>query len=362
MHRKKYTCQIIILISGCLVFHLCSTAQTPADSLLNFILKNKNKSSLYLSVNDSTIAKLNENKPMPLAQTVNIMIAIEFAKQTGSGVIDEDEYIPLSEIDKYYLPDVDSANQQNWLNYELSQQHILNDSIQLINIARGMIIYDCNANAEYLLDLLGFDNVKNNAQLFNLKYHTAIFPIVASMFLYQNPRRENTNEILSDIKHLSEENYCRAIFGVHQALKNDTTLKPKFRIEDFSAKMHREWSNRLTSSTTKEYVTICKTLNKRRLFSDLSYGIIAETLESAMENPINMQLFRHLGIKSGSTPWLLTNAVYATGSDGKKIEMAFFFNDISPMENARLKKWATDFEMQALTNEKFRQKLSSLLY
>ncbi|HET7117201.1 MAG TPA: hypothetical protein VFI29_11960, partial [Hanamia sp.] len=54
-----------------------------ADSLLHFIQQNKYKSSLYLKKNDSVIARLNQNKMMPLASTAKIIIAIEFAKQAS---------------------------------------------------------------------------------------------------------------------------------------------------------------------------------------------------------------------------------------------------------------------------------------
>jgi D-alanyl-D-alanine carboxypeptidase len=359
--RNNNLSKLFILLFAFFACEFQSNAQSAADSLLNFIVKNEKKSSLYLSVNDSTIAKLNEDEPMPLAQTVNIMIAIEFAKQAGAGVIDEDEYIPLSELGKYYIPGTDGDTEPAWINYERGQQQIQNDSVQLIEVARGMIMFDCDANAEYLLDLLGLDNVKNNAPLFGLKYHTAVFPIVASLFMYQNPKKDNTAEILKSIRHLSEEQYCKAIYGIHEALKNDTLLKPKYNPQDFSIKMQRLWSDRLTSSTTKEYVAICKTLNRRRLFSDLSYGIIAEILEYAMENPSNMNLYRHMGMKGGSTPWVLTKAIYATTADGTRIEMAYFFNDISPDENAQLKTWMNDFELKALTDEQFREKIASAL-
>ena len=55
-------------------------AQTTADSLLNFISVNKSRASLYLSVNDTMVGRLNENTMMPLASTVKILVAIEFAK------------------------------------------------------------------------------------------------------------------------------------------------------------------------------------------------------------------------------------------------------------------------------------------
>ena len=73
-----------------------------ADSFLLFVQANKAKASLYITNNDTVIAKLNQDKVMPLASTVKIMVAIEFAKQASAGVINEDSYVALAELNKYY--------------------------------------------------------------------------------------------------------------------------------------------------------------------------------------------------------------------------------------------------------------------
>ncbi len=78
-------------------------AQSAADSLLDFIQQNKSRSSLLLKKNDTVIAALNENKLMPLASTVKIIVAIEFAKQASHHIFNENEKVSLNELDKYYI-------------------------------------------------------------------------------------------------------------------------------------------------------------------------------------------------------------------------------------------------------------------
>ena len=43
--------------------------------------------------------------------------------------------------------------------------------------------------------------------------------------------------------------------------------------------------------------------------------------------------------------------------DGTKIEMAYFFNNLTGEENARLQKWMNDFEIKVLTDENFRKQI-----
>ncbi len=344
-------CSITILIS----------AQTTADSLLNFIKANPSRSSLYLSQNDTVLAHLNENKMMPLASTVKILVAVEFAKQAAKKVFDENEMISLQELDKYYLPNTDGGAHPNWIAYERRIGHIKEQSIALINIARGMIMFSSNANTEYLMDLVGLDNITNNNELLGIKKHTRIFPLVASLFLFQNPRKKSEEFVLKGINSLSEEQYCRYAYDMHKALKFDTILKSKFRPQDLTRKMQKAWSDRLPASTTKDYVNVSKTLNKRKVFDSATYIVLAKVLETLTENPTNKQWLLHAGTKGGSTAWVLTKALYATTKKNTRIEMAYFFNNLSGNENQMLQGWMNSFELSVLSNSNFRKKVVEVL-
>jgi D-alanyl-D-alanine carboxypeptidase len=336
-------------------------AQQYADSVLNFIAANKTRAALYLVRNDTVLAKQNENKLMPLASTVKIMVAVEFAKQAASGIIDEDSYVAIQELDKYYLPNTDGGAHPQWLGYEKMKKHIKEDSIKLVDVARGMIIFSSNANTEYLMDLLGLDNVKNNIQLFGLQQHTAIYPLVSSLYMYQNPKGAKEGKILKAIKQMPEEQYCKFIALIHNQLKYDSSFKAKFRPQDLSMKMQKVWSDRLPASTVKEYVQVCKILNTRKFLEPDAYGVLAEVLESLMESTANQKWLKHAGTKGGSTAWVLTKALYATTQANTAIEVAYFFNDLTEKENATLQKWLNAFELKMLKDEAFRQQVAMAL-
>ncbi|MEO8765853.1 MAG: serine hydrolase, partial [Ginsengibacter sp.] len=332
-------------------------AQPGADSLLNFIKQNESRSSLFLRKNDTVVAKLYENKLMPLASTVKILVAIEFAKQAAHDIFNENNKVTLHELDKYYLPNTDGDAHPAWVSYERKLGHIVNDSVRLIDVARGMIMFSSNANTEYLLDLLGVDNIKNNLQLLGLKQHTAIYPLVASLFIYQNPKQVSSEKILKAIKKIDGDDYAKAALFIHNELKNDSNYKKKFRPQDLTLPMQQEWSNRLPASTTLEYVQVCNILNNRKYFDEKTYTVLAEVLETIMEKPANRNWLDHAGMKGGSTIFVLTKALYATLKDGTKIEMAYFFNDLTGEENRRLQSWMNDFEIKVLQDGNFRRQL-----
>lgn len=331
-----------------------------ADSLLNFIQQHKYTSSFYLKENDSVIGHLNQNKMMPLASTAKIIIAIEFAKQVSHNLFNENEMVSLDEINKYYIPNTDGNAHPRWIEYERQKGNMINDSVPLIEVAKGMILFSSNADAEYLMDLLGINNINSNLRLLGITDHSQLYPWASALFLYQNPQHVKEEKIIKEIKKLDDEQYAKAAFFIHNQLKNDITYKLKFRPRDLTITMQREWSDRLPASTTKEYVRICEILNNREIFDKKTYAVLSQVLETMMENPANKQWLLHAGMKGGSTMFVLTKALYATLKNGTKIEFAYFFNKLTQEQNTQLQGWMNDFELKILTDERFRKKLGAI--
>ncbi|MEP7254782.1 MAG: serine hydrolase [Ferruginibacter sp.] len=355
-----YTKRFSLIYLFALLLINSATAQlqpAKADSFFNFINANKNRASVYITRNDTVLANLNENKLMPLASTVKIMIAIEFAQQATHEVINENSYVNISELDKYYIPNTDGGMHPAWLKYAKDTKALKGDSIKLVDVARGMIMFSSNANAEYLMDLLGFDNVKDNITLFKLKQHTAIYPLVGSLFLYQIPKKSTEDKLIKSLGSLSEKKYSMEAYDRHMDLKEDTGFKATFKPEQFSMKLQKMWSDRLPSSTTKEYVELVQALNKREVLDEDAFFPIAEVLEFPMENKAFQAVFKHYGVKGGSTGFVLTHVIYFTMKNDTRMEIAIFFNDLTPEEEQKLEGWLDPFEAQIIFDASFRDRV-----
>lgn len=348
-----------ILLIACFFSYKDTNAQG-ADSLLRFIDNHKEKSSLYIIRNDTILASLNENKMMPLASTMKIMVALEFSKQAAFKVFDTSKMVALSELNKYYLPLTDGNAHPNWLDYEKKNGGIVNDSVSLLNVARGMIIFSSNANTEYLMDLLGLQNINGNYRLMNIKDFTPLYYPVSSLFLYQNPKKLKEEKVLKEINFFSENDLIKATEVIHKQLKDKPEYKSTFNFGDLTPAMQKNWSNRLPSSTTAAYARIAYVLNNRGIFGKETYQVLERVLESIMENPANRQWLDHAGMKNGSTMYVLTNTMYATLKNGNRIAMAYFFNDLDPADGFKLQNWMNDFEIEVLTNPEFVKKLSGI--
>lgn len=331
-----------------------------ADSFLNFIKANKDRASIYVSRNDTVISALNENRTMPLASTFKILVAIEFAKQAAAEIIDKDRYVALSELDKYYLANTDGNAHPGWIAYEKTKNHIRADSVRLIDVARGMMMFSSNANTEYLIDLLGVNNVRTNVELFGLKSHTPIYAPPASLLMYQNPNGKDERRILKDIKKFSDENYAMQVYKLHVQLKRSPRFKSLFRLQDLSIPMQQTWSDRLPASTTKDYVHLVKLINKRKFLSEDAYKVLSEVMEFYMENNSMKDTFKHYGAKGGNTAFVLTHVVYFKTNTNITMEWAVFFNHLSQEEEIILSSQLDYFEGQIIADPVFRSKLGAV--
>lgn len=328
-----------------------------ADSMLRFIQQNPKRVSFLVSRNDTIVGRTQENKALPLASTLKILVAVEFAKQAAGGIFDENQRVALTDLDTYYLPNTDGDAHPEWIKEMKRKKMIQQDSVSLLEVARGMIMFSSNANTEYLMDLLGLDNIKNNIQLFGLKSHTALYPIVSSLFMYQNPKNMKEEKVIKAIRAMTEEQYCKFILAMHNQLKYDSSFKARFRPQDLSVTMQRCWSDLLPRASAADYVQLVKILNNRRYLESDAYAILADILEFPMESPAMQRMFTHLGMKGGSTMFVLTKAMYSTDKKGNRTEYALFINDLSPTEQQQVEGWLDMFELQLLINPTFRSKL-----
>ncbi|MEO6254819.1 MAG: hypothetical protein ABIO79_16030 [Ferruginibacter sp.] len=324
-----------------------------ADSFLNFIKVNPNRASVYISRNDSVIAHLNENQLMPLASTFELLVAIEFAQQSAHETINENSYVRLEDLEKFYMEDSANHADSLWRAYLKAHNEIKDGSVKLVDIARGMIMFGPNANADYLMDILGFDNVKDNITLFKLKQHTAIFPLAGSMFLYQIPKKSSEDKLVKALNKYSVKTYSIESFYNHVDLKDDPTFKATFKPEQFTAGLKKMWSEKLPASTTKDYVEIAKALNNREVLNEESFFPIGEIIEYPMETKAYQNKYKHYGAITGSTSSVFTHVFYYTAKNGFKAEAAIFFHNLWPTEVKRLEEWLAPFKEQLIADPGF---------
>ncbi len=358
--RNLYNISFLLII---LLFSAVAFAQKE-DSVLNFIVANKSRASFYSIKNREPFIKLNEDKMMPLAHSMHVLVAVEFCKQAAADMVYPEAKVPLTDLEKYSIPNLDEGNNNhdNWMAFGQAKRLIKEDSVMLIDVAKGMLLFNDEANAAYLMDLLGYDQITSNLRAFDIQKHSGISCMVASMFLYQNPKKKKEETIIKEINKMPDEMYCLYAKQLHKQIENGSVIKDKFRQKDFTANLKKLWSDRSTASTTKEYAQIGATLNRRRIFEEMIYNYVAEVMETYMESEESVKLYKTAGRFEGNTPSVLTKTMYATlRKNNLRIEFAYFFNDLTQDEHDKLVKWMPDFDKEFLQNDGFRNKVAEML-
>lgn len=327
---------IILLIAGAIWYF---SDKVTAEHLAEFIHKHPDKSAIYLVQNGEVLADVNSDRISPLASTVKIIVAIEYAEQAANGTIDPNMMVDTAELDKYYIPNTDGGAQEMWL-AGMKKDSLLNGSkVRLEEVAKGMINYSSNANTEYLMDLLTLDSVNARLDKLGLTKHQKLYYFISALYATQGKTKE-------ELKAMPLAEYTQQANTLHQKVKEGVNLKGE--LKDLSLDLQKIWSERLPGSTPKEYVSIMHKINSRTYFDSTTQHYIDLLMEGVLDNPKNREWLTHAGFKGGSTAFILTMALYATTKDGETTELAYFFNDLDTWDALLLQQNVNDFHLAIL--------------
>lgn len=340
----------LLLVLGVFLFYLYR--KTQPEAMARFIKDNPGRASVCLVQNDTVFAAQNIDSVMPLASTVKIIVAVEYARQVAAGIIDPTEMIDTADLDRFYVPDTDGDAHPSWMAAVRKKGLISGDKVPLNEVAKGMIRFSSNANTEYLLDRLSVDSVNAGIKRLGLSKQQPLYPFVASLFIGQGLT-------IDQIKAMSDEKYMAAAAAIHNKLKTDTAFKRSFK--PVTLDMQRVWSDRLPGGTTREYTSILKKINRRDFFSAAEQKVMDEMMEGILDNPQNREWLTHAGFKGGSTAFVFTMAMYANSKKGTRTELAYFFNDLSMWESLLLQAAANEFHLAILRGPATRNKIVDIL-
>ncbi|WP_235299189.1 serine hydrolase [Portibacter marinus] len=349
----KYTI-ITIIIAVSLVFLLSFTnkfrSKKKEHLVLNYIKENPEKSAITIIKNGEKKVDFNSDKLMPLASTVKIIIAIEYAEQAAAGLIDPQEVISFDLLDQYYIPGTDGGAHMAW--FKSIKNDIIGDGITLKEIAKGMIDYSSNANTEFLCDKLGLENVNDRIGKLGIDRHSEIYYIVSALFVDREMFPDLTGQELTNaLEEVPMEDYISISHSIHDQLSRDFGYKDT--LGELNLGVQKVWSDRLPASTTGEYAELMRKINGRTFFDSKVQQHLNNVLEGIMDSPANKTWLRHAGAKGGSTAFVLTKAFYSTDKEGNTTELAYFFNDVGFLENSQLQRAMNQFELKILRDPSF---------
>lgn len=289
------------------------------DYVLNHLKDHPETSSLYVAENSKEIVAYQSDVVRPLASTVKMLIAVEYAMQIDEGTLNKDQYVSLNDLSRYYYKGSDGNAHEEWLKAMESAGKVANNQVTLHDVAKGMITYSSNANTEYLIDLIGISSINERAKLLGLTQHEDIYPIVSALLIPDYLKNETKDEkkLIEELEKMPIETYRDIAKELSGKLK-DGTLKIEDYMFNMPLDLQRVWSDRLIGASANDYGKLLAVISNNELPS-IANQTIRDLLEWPMEiNEGNHERFAHLGAKGGSTAFILNDALYAEDHNGKK--------------------------------------------
>ncbi|WP_428657505.1 serine hydrolase [Runella sp.] len=326
------------------------------DFVAEYLLKNPKKCAIYWVRNDSLLVNHRADTLMPLASTVKIIVAIEFAQQAAEGKINVEERVPISEPGRFYIPDTDGGAHPAWLESLKKEKLLIKNTVSLLEIAKGMMQFSSNANTEYLMWKLGLNNINANLPKLGLVKHQLLYPFVSALYVCSDEHSA------TGLKKMPMSLYLQRTNKYFELMKVDTGAKATFNMANVPLPVQRIWSDRLPSSTVQEYAGLMKKINSRTYFNRNTQAVLDQLMEWPMRfDPANKKRFVHFGAKGGSTAFVLNYALYATDKQGNKTEMVIFTNNLGVFEQTLLQAEFQVFIQKILINNPDNKAILSIL-
>lgn len=332
------------------------------DYVLNYLKDNPETTSLYIAENGEELITYQSDVVRPLASTVKMLIAVEYAMQIDAGLLNQDSPVLLDDLNRYYVKGTDGNAHEEWLETMSSEGKVKNNEVTLHDVAKGMATYSSNANTDYLIDLLGIAAINERAKSLGLTQHEEVYPIVSALLIpeYLKSESMNNKKLIKELEAMPIEKYRELAEDLSKQMK-ERTIKAEEITFDLSLNVQKVWSNRLIGASANDYGKLLAIISNDQLPVKA-----AETARDLLEWPMEMnegnhERFVHLGAKGGSTAFILNDALYAENHDGDKIELVILTDELNSWRGKLIRNSWSSFESKLLDRGDYRLKVQKEL-
>ena len=322
---------------------------TSAGAVRAYLDKNPNETAIACFDPASPAAGFyrNETEPFPLAATFKLVLLAAYAEETANRRLDPQELIPVSELERFYLPGTDGGAHDEFLKAQGSATRL-----ELDTVVTGMLSYSSNAAADYLLSRLGAVDFPALYQHLGLEQTDPPFSYLGLYLFIKN----------HETGLYAEEELTPAELRAEQArLAHLFATDPAWRAAEVS--FISKPTNAAPLNIQKEAIARAGMRGSARDLSRLllaAYGADSPLSAEARQrmrtqlewpsrlHPENRETFQTLAATSGAWPGVLTSAWYAESLSGQpRILVVLYRNLPDDFWNT----WVTTFSHQQLENQ-----------
>ncbi len=277
---------------------------------------------------------LNADNPRPLASVVKVLHLVAYARAVQLGELDPATFVPLAELERYYLPNSDLGSHPRAVAELLAEERVFGQppSVLLEDVPRMMIEYSSNAATDYLHMLLGQERIEQTAIAVGMIQQTAPCPFLGQ-FLLMGRRAEG----IAPVQSLFEDPrlYSRSVMSATEQYIGDVAFRTaegawSSRERRPSLEAQQLFSEQLNAhGTAREYANLMAQIALNTLGPWEESVRIRRYMEWPTHFPDNQEQLAWLGYKGGSLPGVLTVVYYAQPWNTiQPVVVALFFHDL----------------------------------
>ena len=283
----------------------------------------------------------NADVPMPLASVVKVIHLVAYAQAVQDGELDPQMVVPLSDLERYYLPNSDLRAHPQALAALRAEERVFGQppAVRLEDVPRMMIEFSSNAAADYLHLLLGQRRIEQTILDLGLASHSAPCPFLGQFLLMGGRDRDGTAEVRA--LAADPELYSRAVMSVtlaysERAASSAAPLGWRSRAQRPALDVQSLFSEVLnTRASARDYANLMGRIADNQLGPWEQSVRIRRYLEWPTGFPTNQERLAWLGYKGGSLPGVLTVVYYAQPWDRQRpVVVALFLHNL-PLQTYR---------------------------
>lgn len=277
---------------------------------------------------------LNADNPVPLASVVKVIHLVAYANAVQLGELDPSAVVPLSELERYYLPNSDLGSHPRAIATLVEEGRVFGQppAILLEDVPRIMMEYSSNAATDYLHMLLGQERIEATVTALGMAHQTAPCPFLGQ-FLLMGSREDGLGPIQNLIEN--PQQYSRDVMALTEQYSTDSAFRTTLGA----------WQNRDRRPTIESQQLFSELLNAHGSARDYAHLMaqialnnmgpweesvrVRRYMEWPTHFPDNQERLAWLGYKGGSLPGVLTAVYYAQPWDTvQPVVAALFFHEL----------------------------------
>lgn len=254
MKRVTTITGIILIIIG--IIYYLNVIKINEDKILQQIIKS-DESSIVIFENGKEVLNKDGDDPLNIASIVKWFIAIEFADQVEKGIVDPNELVKSKTLNRFYVEETDGGARRKWLDDVNKNKGQKLEEFTLEEVMRGMMIFSSNANTDFLIRLLGIENINHTIKHeLGLTRQEPLYSFTGALLIpeYLSKEGYNNNKVYEEIKKMNDQEYQRMSQTVLEEINNDTRIKYDFDLHN--KKTNRLWEDRLPKGTASELAVL----------------------------------------------------------------------------------------------------------